>query len=679
LQASLLISCLSFAMVPVEVQARSRISRLWAARFALPAPLAEYTFEEGEGTTVHDISSSANPLNLEMAEGAEIEWLLGGGISIQAPSLIVSSSPASDLTSALMDTDEITIETWICPASKEQNGPARIVTLSTDTLERNFTLAQGLWDDQPSALYDVRLRTTDTNTNGRPSVSCPPDSLIDELSHVVFTREAGGLCRFFINGAEVARQLVDGSFDNWDPTLYLALGNEITGDRPWLGKIYYVAIYDRSLSQARLQKRYQEGVPGVNLPPRAIFTATPRWGTLPLRVELDAGDSQDPDGQIVEYSWDFGDGQTATGALVEHTYLAAGCHQVSLTVTDDAGNAHQSATKIFVKASPPVVTLQPQSQTVQFGHRATLCIEASGTPELLYRWQKNGVWIPGATKAAYTTPPLRMTDNGSTYRCVVWNHGGRVDSERAVLTVSARVLTDLQALYTFEEGSGNTVHDVSGCGEALDLLIADQDAVAWSRSGLTVNSPTSIVSAKPAAKISHSVAVSNEITIEAWVRPATTTQDGPARIVGISKDIHNRNATLSQGLWAPDPSDLYNVRVRTTLTTDNGQPSPSTPAGSLRTRLTHVVYTRGADGMAKIYLNGLLVTKAVVAGDCSNWDPAYHLALANELTGDRPWLGTYEVVAVYSRALSHPEVVQNFAARMIFGGGWSKCWRNWRR
>jgi len=48
-------------------------------------------------------------------------------------------------------------------------------------------------------------------------------------------------------------------------------------------------------------------------------------------------DAEDPDGEIVAYNWDFGDGNTTEGQEVKHTYENEGTYTVKLTVTDDKG------------------------------------------------------------------------------------------------------------------------------------------------------------------------------------------------------------------------------------------------------------------------------------------------------------------------------------------------------
>jgi len=55
-------------------------------------------------------------------------------------------------------------------------------------------------------------------------------------------------------------------------------------------------------------------------------------------------------------------------------------------------------------------------------------------------------------------------------------------------------------------------------------------------------------------------------------------------------------------------------------------------------------------------------TSRTVSGELSNWDSAYRFALANELSGDRPWLGTLHRGAIYNRVLGGSEIDQSFAA-----------------
>lgn len=219
-----------------------------------------------------------------------------------------------------------------------------------------------------------------------------------------------------------------------------------------------------------------------------------------------------------------------------------------------------------------------------------------------------------------------------------------------------RVSSGLVALYGFDEGTGTTVSDVSGNGTALNLTIADPGAVTWVSGGLSIDSSTIISSAGPATKINDAVTASNEITVEAWIQPDSLAQSGPARIVTMSADTGNRNFTLGQ-----DTND-YVFRLRSTSTTNNGIPETTTGNVVQTSSLAHVVFTRNAAGATSIYVDGVLEASGTAGGDLSTWDANYLFALGNELTNDRPWLGDFQLVSVYDRALNLSEVQQNFNA-----------------
>ena len=75
----------------------------------------------------------------------------------------------------------------------------------------------------------------------------------------------------YVDGASVATGEVGGEVSNWDQGLRLALGNELTEDRPWLGELHRVAIYARALDAEEMQPLCQGRPPGsAGGPGRAV-------------------------------------------------------------------------------------------------------------------------------------------------------------------------------------------------------------------------------------------------------------------------------------------------------------------------------------------------------------------------------------------------------------------------
>ena len=63
----------------------------------------------------------------------------------------------------------------------------------------------------------------------------------------------------------------------------------------------------------------------------------PYQAVLGSSIQFSSNGSNDPDGSIVSYLWEFGDGTTSTAAQVSHNYNATGLYDVTLTVTDNQG------------------------------------------------------------------------------------------------------------------------------------------------------------------------------------------------------------------------------------------------------------------------------------------------------------------------------------------------------
>jgi MYXO-CTERM domain-containing protein len=67
-------------------------------------------------------------------------------------------------------------------------------------------------------------------------------------------------------------------------------------------------------------------------------------------ITFDGSASHDPDGSIVSWAWDFGDGSSGTGVAPKHTYAAAGTFLVRLTVTDDKGATAEDPAIVTITA-----------------------------------------------------------------------------------------------------------------------------------------------------------------------------------------------------------------------------------------------------------------------------------------------------------------------------------------
>ncbi len=96
---------------------------------------------------------------------------------------------------------------------------------------------------------------------------------------------------------------------------------------------------------------YEQLGVGGNAWPVVVTSATPSGGDVPLSVAFSSASSTDPDGTVVSYSWDFGDGATSTEPNPNHIYSNSGPFLATLTLTDDLGA--QTTNAVLIKATNP--------------------------------------------------------------------------------------------------------------------------------------------------------------------------------------------------------------------------------------------------------------------------------------------------------------------------------------
>lgn len=121
-----------------------------------------------------------------------------------------------------------------------------------------------------------------------------------------------------------------------------------------------------------------------NLAPVATATANVASGAAPLDVNFNGAASYDPDGTIVQYVWNFGDGGTAYTPLATHRYTAPGVYNATLTVMDNNGRTTTSSF-ITITVDPPEALEPPVITSI----RPT--VGTRGTPVVIHGLNLLGV------------------------------------------------------------------------------------------------------------------------------------------------------------------------------------------------------------------------------------------------------------------------------------------------
>jgi len=192
-----------------------------------------------------------------------------------------------------------------------------------------------------------------------------------------------------------------------------------------------------------------------NEPPAAFLVADPTSGDPPLPVSFDASLSQDPDGAIVKYEWDW-DGATngwewedsGSTAALQHTFTSAGTWQTTVRVTDDLGATDSTSLPILVHGPnvAPVAALAAEPESgeapLSISLNATASYDSDGTIEY-YEWDLDGDGTYGdsaaeAAAAGKSTVDYTYMTAGTHMPGVrVTDDDGATDTDGVELTVSA--------------------------------------------------------------------------------------------------------------------------------------------------------------------------------------------------------------------------------------------------
>jgi hypothetical protein len=284
-----------------------------------------------------------------------------------------------------------------------------------------------------------------------------------------------------------------------------------------------------------------------------------------------------------------------------------------------------------------------------------------------------------AIQAANPNPEFNANDQLRPSRALTLDDG-------QITSGGARYDDYVIAKYEFSEGSGNTAGDSSpAIGEApekIDLRLFGN--VRWVGGyGLQFGAggQARSISVAQSQKLHDLIVARGEYSLEAWVIPDNTSQEGDENIdstviMSYSSGTLNRNFTMGQ--------DAYQYKMRNRVVDANGSVlATDMNENVVQTSLQHVVMTYSIADGRRIYVNGEPVscetdvdtstgeyttpcpyidTDQKDNAPLSQWDPGYLLTLGSDTNGDNQWQGIIKFAAIHRKALTQREININYDA-----------------
>jgi PKD repeat protein len=336
----------------------------------------------------------------------------------------------------------------------------------------------------------------------------------------------------------------------------------------------------------------------LNRFPVALFTESSEIVYMGEAIHFNASGSYDPDGSIVSYVWDFGDGSNATEVTTIHAYDTNGTYTVTLTITDDDGASDSSSsTKTILWNEPPVAIFTESAETVFTDEVIWFNASGSYDPDgsiVAYSWN----FGDGSNATGFTVQHAYADDGVYTVTLTVTddkNATGVTTADKTILnrlpvaifTESAETVNTREYLYfnatmsydpdgnivsylwDFGDGSNGTGimtnHSYADDGNyTVTLTITDEDGYNDSTSATKT-----ALNQDPLASYSYSP--NFPIAGETVILNASSSYDVDGNIINYTWDFGDGNTTTSAN---PVTTHIFtiegNYTVTLTITDDDG-------------------------------------------------------------------------------------------------------------
>jgi len=218
--------------------------------------IAEYIFTFDSSEVILDRSGYNRPLDLLIQEPEKIELTSEGKLKILTDTRLCSQHEAVKISQACKKANEITVECWLKSRERQNQNLSKVLSIENNTSQ---AFALNVFSDMYSIekiYYSTNLCTTTTDEFGNPSLIMNTNLDADVLQHIVYTHNLSGDEKIFVNGEELVSGFRPANYSKWENDYSLLIANNFNEDAPWLGDLYLLAVYNRSLSPEEIYTNY---------------------------------------------------------------------------------------------------------------------------------------------------------------------------------------------------------------------------------------------------------------------------------------------------------------------------------------------------------------------------------------------------------------------------------------
>jgi len=271
------------------------------------------------------------------------------------------------------DSDQVTITANAPPRAAFVFAPAEPTTQDTvqftdQSTDPDGTVVSWAWEFGDGATSDQQNPThryTDDGTYTVTLMVTDDDGATERVSHEITVRNvAPSACFSFRPGSPSTQELVgfmdcsvdiDGELVWWrwefgDGTVKEGAESGLMNPTHRYAKAGTYTVSLTVTDDDGATERVSHEITVHNRPPVACFTYSPQAPTTQDLVQF-SDCSQDVDGTVASWRWEFGDGETSDASNPGHQYAEPGAYQVTLTVTDDYGATAATTRWITVRES----------------------------------------------------------------------------------------------------------------------------------------------------------------------------------------------------------------------------------------------------------------------------------------------------------------------------------------